>query len=517
VEVRDSLSKPIPRATVNFAGTNATVSPTSVQTDSTGRASALATLSAVGAAKVTATVVGLAPIAFNFTAVQPTTNLTLQKTWQGSSAGNPRRGDAFTYSIKVTNSGNTPAAVVNIQDTPDARSELALQGAVTFNLGMLAAGASQTITIKASASAAGVYLNNAAVTWSDTAGKSASASATATTTVDRQPGDFAASLTAPVPLNTGVRQVLADGPTIYVVNNPGDSLTILNCATGACNVTSTVALGVEAKPVAVTTMNVDGDGQKDVLVLNQGAGTITTLLSSNPGAPRVSNVGAGPVAFAPFNAGDGLARIAVAFPGAITIFAWDGQQFQSVTTVTAGASPSAVVNGDFNGDGADDLLVADTAAGTVQLFLGDGAGGLKLMSELAVGANPVALAVGDVDNNGSLDTAVITSAGLMVLINDGAGNLAAQPVILAAGAGDVVLADFNGDGNLDLAVANSGGSSDSLYRGDGSGTFVAAGSYLTGKAPVSLTASDLNHGGTADLICGNSGSQDVVVLLFPAF
>jgi hypothetical protein len=73
---------------------------------------------------------------------------------------------------------------------------------------------------------------------------------------------------------------------VYVVNNPGDSVTILNCALGACNVTSTVALGAGAAPVALAKMDVDGDGQNDVLVLNQGAGTISALLSSIPARRR---------------------------------------------------------------------------------------------------------------------------------------------------------------------------------------------------------------------------------------
>jgi uncharacterized repeat protein (TIGR01451 family) len=515
VVVVDNLGNPVAGATVAFGGTNATVSPASVQTDSMGLASAQVTLGAsVGPAKLTGTVAGLAPVTFNFTVIQTATNLMIEKTWQATSAGNPRRGDTFTYTIQLTN-GSAPAMAVSVQDTPDSRSELALQGLLTFNLGTLAPGASQTLTVQASASASGTYVNNAAVTWSDSSGKSATASVSTTTPVDPQPGDFAANLTASVPLKSGVRQVLADGPTVYVVNNPGDSLTVLICASGACNVTSTVALGAGANPIGVMKMDVDGDGQNDVLILNQGAGTITTLLSSSPGAPQVSSVGTGPAAFAPFLAGDGVPRVAVIFRGTITIFAWDGQQFRPAATAATGTAPSAVVNGDFNGDGADDLLVADEGTGTVQVFLGDGMGGLNPVNELAVGANARALAVGDMDNDGALDAAVITDSGLVVLINDGAANLAPQPAVPAPNAGAVVLADFNGDGNLDASVANTSGASVSFYRGDGSGMLTPAGTYLTGKMPVSLAALDVDNDGIADLVCGNSGSQDVVILLFP--
>ena len=515
VVVVDNLGNPVTGATVAFSGTNATVSPTSVQTDSMGLASAQVTLGAsVGPAKVTGTVAGLAPVTFNFTVIQTATSLIIDETWQATSAGNPRRGDTFTYTIQLTN-GSEPAMAVSVQDTPDSRSELAMQGPLTFNLGTLAPGTSQTLTVQASASASGTYVNNAAVTWSDSSGKSATASVSTTTPVDPQPGDFVANLTTPVALNSGVRQVLADGATVYVINNPGDSLTILICASGACNVTSTVALGTGANPIGVIKMDVDGDGQNDVMILNQGAGTITTLLSSSSGALQVSSVGTGPVAFAPFLAGDGVPRVAVVFPGSIAIFAWDGQQFRPGATAATGTAPSAVVNGDFNGDGADDLLVADEGTGTVQILLGDGMGGLNPVNELVVGANATALAVGDMDNNRTLDAAVITDSGLIVLINDGAANLTRQPAVPALNAGAVVLADFNGDGNLDASVANTSGASVSFYRGDGSGMLTPAGAYLTGKMPVSLSAVDLDNDGIADLVCGNSGSQDVVILLFP--
>jgi uncharacterized repeat protein (TIGR01451 family) len=447
-------------------------------------------------------------------ALPPSPSLSIQKTWQAGVAGaNPKRGDVFTYSIAVTNGGNGPASSVSVQDTPDSRPELVLQGSPTLNLGALAAGATQTLTLTATASAVGTYSNTASVAWSDASGNSATASAATTTTVDPQPGDFTATVTAPVALTTGVAQVVAAGGTVYVVNNPGDSVTILNCAGGACSVNTTVALAAGSKPIAMALTDVDGDGINDVLVLNQGTGTVTALLSGNPATPVTSSLGASPLAFAPFHAGDGVPRIAIMFPGTIGIFAWDGQQFQPAGTEAAGQSPSAIVSADFNRDGVDDLLVTDTATGTLQIFLGDGMGGFNLASAVAVGGGPVALATGDLNNDGAIDAAVITSAGLVPLLNDGAGNLAAQPGLPAQGAGAVMLADFNGDGNLDAAVANTSGSSVSLYHGDGSGALTAAGAYLTGKAPVSLAASDLDGNGTADLLVGASGTQDLTILL----
>ncbi len=444
----------------------------------------------------------------------PAPSLTIQNTWQSPGGGNPKRGDTFTYTIQIANGGAGTASGVNVVDTPDSRSELALQGPTTFNIGTLSAGASQALTLQGSASAAGAYTNAATVTWSDSTGKTSMASMTVTTTVDPQPGDLSTTVTGPVALKTGVKQVLADGNLVYAVNNPGDSLTILNCAGGVCNVTSTVPLAAGAMPIAAATMDIDGDGQNDVIVLNQGTGTVTALLSGSPGTPVTSNLGATPVAFAPFNAGDGTPRIAVAFSGSVTIFTWDGKQFQATgATQPAGISPSAVVKGDFNGDGVDDLLVANTTEGTVLMFLGDGKGGLSLASELGVSPNPVALSVGDVNNDGALDAAVITSAGLVVLLNDGAGNLSPQPAVAAPGAGAIVLADFNGDGYLDAAVANTNGSSVSLFRGDGN-RLAAAGSFLVGKAPASLAASDLDGDGAADLITASSGTQDLTLLLF---
>lgn len=132
-----------------------------------------------------------------------------------------------------------------------------------------------------------------------------------------------------------------------------------------------------------------------------------------------------------------------------------------------------------------------------------------------MGANPVALASGDVNHDGALDAAVVTADGLVLLLNDGAGNLTPQPVVPAPGPGAVVLADFNADGNLDAAIVNTSGASVSFFLGDGMGNLSAAGSYLVGKSPVSLAASDLDGDGVPDLITANKVTASLTLLLFP--
>jgi FG-GAP-like repeat len=75
----------------------------------------------------------------------------------------------------------------------------------------------------------------------------------------------------------------------------------------------------------------------------------------------------------------------------------------------------------------------------------------------------------------------------------------------------VASADFNGDGKMDLAVANNGNSSGddggvSILLGNGDGTFQATTNFTVGKSPVAIAASDFNLDGRSDLVViDNSG------------
>ena len=87
----------------------------------------------------------------------------------------------------------------------------------------------------------------------------------------------------------------------------------------------------------------------------------------------------------------------------------------------------------------------------------------------------------------------------------------AVPYAAGANPAAVVAADFDGDGVLDLAVANNGGSTISLLRGNGDGTFQPAVDSATGTGPLSVAVGDFDGNGKLDLATANS--SDVSVLL----
>ena len=91
-------------------------------------------------------------------------------------------------------------------------------------------------------------------------------------------------------------------------------------------------------------------------------------------------------------------------------------------------------------------------------MLGDGTGHFSAPTNFGAGANPDSVAVGDFNGDGKQDLAVANyiSNNVSILLGDGAGHFSAPTDFDAGGGPDsVAVGDFNGDGNQDLAVANS--------------------------------------------------------------
>jgi hypothetical protein len=191
--------------------------------------------------------------------------------------------------------------------------------------------------------------------------------------------------------------------------------------------------------------------------------------------------------------------------------------FGPPNNIAAGAGAFDVAIADLSGDGNLDLAVADQSGG-VSVLLGNGAGGFGAASNFAAGTSPVALDVADFNNDGTADLVVANngSGNVSVLLGTGGGNFAA-PVNFTTGSTPtgVAIGDFNNDGNLDLAVSDQGANSVAILLGNGAGGFGAATTFLTGAltSPQSVETADLNGDGNLDLVTGNLGTNDISVLL----
>ena len=150
-------------------------------------------------------------------------------------------------------------------------------------------------------------------------------------------------------------------------------------------------------------------------------------------------------------------------------------------------------------------------------LLGKGDGTFTAAPSPATGKSPNGIVVGDFNGDGKLDLAVANegSNSLTILLGNGDGTFraAASPATGATPFG-LVAGDFNGDGKLDLAVTNQGSKTVTILLGNGDGTFTpASASPATGSVPMDIVAGDWNGDGKLDLAVTNYSSSSVTILL----
>jgi uncharacterized repeat protein (TIGR01451 family) len=140
---------------------------------------------------------------------------------------------------------------------------------------------------------------------------------------------------------------------------------------------------------------------------------------------------------------------------------------------------------------------------------------------LGSGTMPQGIITADFNGDGILDLAVADQGtnAISILLGKGDGTFTAtmqSPLTAGLGANWLVAGDFNEDGNVDLAVANvsdTGTSGVSIFLGDGTGAFTLHASFATGNAPFALATADFNRDGHLDLAVSDSGDGTVTVLL----
>ena len=288
-------------------------------------------------------------------------------------------------------------------------------------------------------------------------------------------------------------------------------------------------------PVGIAAGDFNEDGIQDLAVVENGGtgdGAVALFLGDGHGHFKLSatysvGVGSVDIAVADFN-GDGHLDVAVTNkgfnngPGNMMTFFGNGHgKLKNRKTYKMTGQPYGIAAGDLNGDGHPDLAVAALQGGTVAILMNDGAGKFGKPVYYSVNGWPTEIRIADLRNNGDQDLVIADiSSGLDIWLNNGDGTFG-QPTIYvpmfsgAEAPEDCTVADFNLDGNLDVACATNLDDSYFFY-GKGDGTFGSAiqiANTIDYKGGFSIASGDFNNDGAPDLAIPIQDYGKVAIML----
>jgi VCBS repeat protein/Ser-Thr-rich glycosyl-phosphatidyl-inositol-anchored membrane family protein/FG-GAP repeat protein len=289
-------------------------------------------------------------------------------------------------------------------------------------------------------------------------------------------------------------------------------------------------------PSSVGIRDLNADGKPDLVVVNDGAGTVSVLLGNGDGtfgAKTDFTGGYGSLAIADVNV-DGKPDLVVAgYPtgGAVSVLLGNGDgSFEPPTyhSVSVYSDLSRVVAvGDLDGDHKPDVAVPGTChpfgcfgGGWVSVLLGKGHGSFGSPTIFPTYDNSESVAIADLNADGKLDLATgnwchseCPGGSVSVLLGNGDGSFGAHTDYFTGAyylPWSMAIGDVNADGKPDLVTTSAGVA---VLLGNGDGSFGVSTDFGAGGAPRSVAIGDLNADGKPDLTTANDNSNTVSVLL----
>ncbi|HMS34469.1 MAG TPA: FG-GAP-like repeat-containing protein [Ignavibacteria bacterium] len=296
-------------------------------------------------------------------------------------------------------------------------------------------------------------------------------------------------------------------------------------------------------PYSISIGDLDGDGKSDLAVANYGSNTVSVLrnTSTTGGVSFAAKVDFA-TGFSPKSVnigeidGDGKPDLIVTNSTSNTVSVFRNTStpgvintgsFAAKVDFGTGSSPWFVSVGDLNGDGKSDLAVVNRVSQTVSVFRNTStSGGVSFAAKVdfGTGPSPYSVSIGDLDGDGKPDIAVANNgdntASVYQNTSTNGGVSFAARVDFSAGSGplSVSIGDIDGDGKQDLAVANNSGNNASVFRNTSTPGIINAGSFASrvdfsaGGAPQIVSIGDIDGDGKPDLTVANFTGISVSVL-----
>jgi photosystem II stability/assembly factor-like uncharacterized protein len=377
------------------------------------------------------------------------------------------------------------------------------------------------------------------------------------------------------PSSVAVGDFNLDGkPDLVTANGNSTNVSVLlGDGSGGFGAATDFPIGANPYSVVVGDFNLDGKPDLAASVATFGFDSVSVLLGNGSGSFGAAvNYSVGDdalsVVVGDFNL-DGKPDLAASnrMSHNVSVLLGNGSGgFGAATNFGSGTAPQRAAVGDFNLDGRPDLVTANRSIASVFVLLNINAPPLLAYNSPQIvpvgGSLAVTPSIGP-SNNGSVSSVAVqsvtpgsftgtvmvnsfgvvsislagpagiytvtiratdncgvtTDAGFRLVVNaqacTGANFTGVSGSPFSAGAAPFAAAvgDFNLDGNLDLAVANSESDNVSVLLGDGSGSFGAATNFDVGDRPETLAVGDFNRDGKLDLAIANASSANVSVLL----